>query len=167
MGITNGFARIDRNDYVTLVQKAASFEHHLATVRRNENTEYLDMDKAGWGLMIILDSGLFTEKEREAKNLYPHIIKILSSGEAPFENLDLGYGAPRIVNHSDLIASCSEFENLDFEAILERAIDDDVCEMLMVEVDEREFREYYWPYLLSLRDFVKSAISGNQIVVRF
>ncbi|MEM7456388.1 MAG: hypothetical protein AAF456_18730 [Planctomycetota bacterium] len=73
--------------------------------------------------------------------------KVLSGGETIFPDLDLGYGPAQIVDESAMKNSIPEFEALDFETMLGFATNEMVGELLMIEINEEEFRQYHWAYL--------------------
>ena len=167
MGVTNGFAKLESALFDELVKNQSTFENHLIAMRENEEPDYLEMDKAGWSFVFMLDSGMANLEANENNSQHPHILRVLTSGKPPFSDLNLGCGPPTVIDDSDISASVAEFESLKFDEVLELAMNEGVAELLMVDLDENEFSQYYWPYITSLSEFIKTAADEGKRVIRF
>lgn len=96
--------------------------------------------------LFMLDPGLL-DPASSGQLPFPSVAKVLSGGETIFPDLDLGYGPAQIVDESAMKNSIPEFEALDFETMLGFATNEMVGELLMIEINEEEFRQYHWAYL--------------------
>lgn len=64
-------------------------------------------------------------------------------------------------------ASVDDFRRLDYDLCFAMASTDLMSEDLLVEIDDEMFREYHWPYLQSLGQFIKEAVERDMVVLRY
>jgi hypothetical protein len=164
MGVTNGFLRLTRQEFSSLESDQSAFERRC---RQYNDPDYLDMDKAGYELLFILNPSILDRNNPGASTPVPAISQVLGGGDVVHQSLDLGYGPAKRISDSSMRASSIEFEHLGFDQCYKMATTDLMSEVLMVETDEATFRQYHWPYLQSLGRFIKEAVERDMVVLRY
>ena len=164
MGVTNGFLRLSRGESSLLEKDASAFEQRC---RQYDHPDYLDMDKAGYELLFILDPSTVDLDNPEAESPFPEIAKVLSNGTVLHKNIDLGYGPAQRIPDEAMRASLNEFECLDYNQCYAMASTVLMSELLMIVMDEDMFRDYHWAYLQSLGQFIKDAVERDMVVLRY
>jgi len=164
MGVTNGFLRVPRDEFSSLEKDASAFERRC---RAYDHPDYLDMDKAGYELLFFLDPSTVDLDNLDAESPVPSIAKVLGGGTVLHKDIDLGYGPAQRVSDDAMRASRDEFERLDYDQCYAMASTELMSEVLLVEIDEEMFREYHWPYLQPLGQFVKEAVDRDMVVLRY
>ncbi len=164
MGVTNGFLRLSREEFSSLETNASAFEQRC---RQYDHPDYLDMDKAGYELLFFLDPSTVEFDNPDATSPVPAIAHVLGGGTIVHKDVDLGYGPAKRLSHDSMQASLNEFEHLDYDQCYAMASTDLMTEVLLVEMDEATFRDYHWPYLQSLRKFIKEAVGRDMVVLRY
>ena len=161
MSTTNGFLALSQQEFGVLKADAEAFERRARA--RDESAGYLDMDKAGEELFMLLTPMMAGEPERP----YQHIAALLAGGDEIFPDLDLGNGPANVVERSKLEQAMADFNNLEFETIYALTDDELFVEIIGIDPSEDEFREYHWTYLQSLHKFVRDAIDHDLVVLRY
>jgi hypothetical protein len=164
MGVTNGSLRLSRSDLSELRADAKAFEQRC---RDYESPDYLEMDKAGYELLYILDPASVAYDNPDATSSVPAIADVLGGGTIIHQEVDLGYGPAKIVSDESMKSSRDEFSHLDFNECLARAASDKMSEVLMCELDEVVFREYHWEYLQTLAKFIQEAVELDMAALRY
>lgn len=165
MGVTNGFRKLTAARLAELQADAGEFE---ATCRSYRDSDYLDMDKAGYELLFILDPAIVEYDNPEAKSDYPAIADVLKGGTPIHPQIDLGYGCAMLVAEDSLRGSLPEFASLTQAQLIEMAIANELLpEVLMFDVEESMIADYHWPYLQSLAAFVREALEQDMAVLRY
>jgi hypothetical protein len=165
MSATNGFLRLTPNALAELRDDAAAFELRC---RDYAQPDYLEMDKAGYELLFILDPASIEYDNPDADTPYPAVSAVLSRGETIHEQLDLGYGPARIVSAQTVSDALREIEGMTLEYMTSTALKSQLLpDVLMCELDSDMIKNYHWPYLQSLREFLSVAIQNGMIVLRY
>lgn len=164
MGVTNGFLRLSRNEFTLLERDGAALEQRC---RQYDHPDYLDMDKAGYELLFILDPSIVDLENPEAESPVPAIAAVLGGGDVVHEAIDLGYGPARRISDDAMKASLDEFKTLDRDQCYAMASTELMSEVLLVEMNEEMFLEYHWKYLQSLEEFIKEAVDRDMVVLRY
>lgn len=164
LSVTNGFLRISDNEFSKLEKDAHAFEERC---RQYGHSDYLDMDKAGYELLCFLNPSIVDFENPNAVSPVPAIAQVLGGGTVVHKHVDFGYGPAHRVTEDAMRESLDEFQQLDYDQCYAMATTDLMSEVLMVEVDEAMFREYYWSYLKSLETFIKEAVERNMVVLRY
>ncbi len=164
MGVTNGFLRLSRDEFSSLEKDASVFEQRC---RQYDHPDYLDMDKAGYELLFIMDPSIVDLDNPEGESPVPAIAQVLGGGTVLHKNIDLGYGPAQRVADEAMRASLDEFACLDYKQCYAMASTGMMSEVLLVEMDEDMFREYHWAYLQSLGRFIKEAVEREMVVLRY
>lgn len=166
MGVTNGFLRMPRAAWERLSTDRGAFARTIET--SYSSPDYLDMDKAGFELALLLDPSLVDPDFATSwKNPFPHITGLLAGGADVFPEFDVGYGPAALLDDADLRGSLAEFPRLDFESLAARLKNDIIAELLPGDLTHEELREYHWNYLQTLGDFVRNAVSRDCVVLRY
>lgn len=156
MSVTNGFLRLTPEALAKLKADANAFE---SACRNYDDPNYLDMDKAGYELLFILDPASVEYDNPDAERPFPAIADLLSGGAFIHEHIDLGYGPAKIVSDESLHNSISEMAALTRDQVIAMAMANEILpDVLMYDVDELTIQEYHWPYLQSLASFVRAAV---------
>ena len=87
MGVTNGFLRLSREEFSSLQDDPVAFERRC---RDHENPDYIDMDKAGYELLFILDPSMFQFDDPDVVSSVPAVATVLGGGDAVHAQIDLG-----------------------------------------------------------------------------
>ena len=164
MGVTNGFLRLSRDEFSAVEHDPTAFEDRCI---QDDTADYLDMDKAGYELLFILNPAVIDPESESAASPVPAIAQVLGGGEPVFPDIDLGYGPAQRVSEDAMKSSLAEFEQLDYAECYALASADLLSEMMLVEMDEEMFREYHWAYLQSLGEFIKEAVDRDMVVLRY
>ncbi|QDU50895.1 DUF1877 family protein [Gimesia panareensis] len=165
MSVTNGFRQLSSETLSALKADASAFE---AVCRNYDDPSYLEMDKAGYELLFILDPASVEFDNPDAETPFPGITDVLSGGTTIHEKIDLGYGPAKIVCDESLHKSIQEIDALTLEQFTEMAMGNEILpEVLMCELDESIIQDYHWPYLQSLAAFLREAIDQDLAVIRY
>lgn len=165
MGVTNGFRKLTPARLAELQADAGEFE---ATCRSYRDADYLEMDKAGYELLFILDPAVVEYDNPAAKSDYPSIADVLKGGTPIHPQVDLGYGCAMLVAENSLREALPEFASLTQAQLIEMAVANELLsEMLMCDVDESMIADYHWPYLQSLAAFLQEALQQDMAVLRY
>lgn len=165
MSVTNGFLRLPREELANLRQDSVAFEHRC---RDYDHPDFLDMDKAGYELLFILDPATIEYDNPNAETPFPAITSLLSKGEAIHEAVDLGYGPAMVVPNETLNAALKELEALSLDELTAMALGSELLpEVLMYELDAETIAEYHWPYVQALTQFLTEATQRNLTVLRY
>jgi hypothetical protein len=164
MGVTNGFLRLSPKDLEKLRRDPAAFEERC---RDYDQPDYLDMDKAGWELVFVLDPEIESD-DADAPSPYPALAAVLCGGEIIHADIDLGYGPAQLVANDSIAAAVQEFTTLSKEKLISMALENELLgDILMCDVDEETIGEYHWPYLRSLVKFLAEAQQKGMVVLRY
>ena len=165
MGVTNGFLRLTPEALAEFKADASAFE---SACRNYDDPNYLDMNKAGYELLFILDPASVEYDNPNAKTPFPAITDVLSGGAVLHEQINLGYGPAKIVSHESLRNAIPEMDALTQNQVIEMALANEILpDVLMCDVDEPTIQEYHWPYLQSLASFVREAVEQGMVVIQY
>ncbi len=164
MGVTNGFLRLSQDEFSTLSQDADAFVKRCTVY---DHPDYLDMDKAGFELLLMLDPVISNPDNPDVINLLPGITATLGSGTVIHEDHDMGYGPAHRIDDTALKNALAEFEKLTSDECFAMASAEIVAELLSIDLDEESFLEYHWHYLQLLREFIAEAVARNMVVLRY
>ena len=164
MGVTNGFLRLSRTELARLERDAGAFEQRCRNYR---NSDYLDMDKAGYELLFILNPAIVDLENPDSVSPFPAIANVLGGGTILHKDIDLGYGPAQRIADESLRASLDEFKQIRYDDCFAMASTELMSEILMVQMDDETFREYHWAYLQSLGRFVAEAVERDMAVLRY
>ena len=165
MSVTNGFLRVTTEELADLREDAAAFESRC---RDYNQTDYLDMDKAGYELLFILDPASIEFDNPDAATPYPAITSVLGGGETIHKEVDLGYGPAKIVDRAAVTGALDEISTLSLDEVTSVALGSELLpEVLMCDLDAEIIKEYHWPYLQSLADFLREATHRKMEVLRY
>ncbi len=165
MGVTNGFLRLTSETFAELRDDAAAFERRC---RDYDQPDYLDMDKAGWELLFVLNPASIEYDKPNAETPYPGIAAVLGGGETVHEDSNLGYGPAQLVAEQAISTALTEITEITLEHMTTVALESELLpEVLMCDVDTDMIKEYHWPYLQSLREFLTEAQQRNMAVLRY
>jgi hypothetical protein len=121
VGVANGFLKLERDEFQQLQNDQKAFAERAQAY--DETNGYLDMDKAGYELLFMIDPSI-ADPTSSGQSPYPNVAAVLGGGQTIFPDLDLGYGPAQIIDEAALKQSIQEFENLDFDTMLGLATDD-------------------------------------------
>ena len=165
MSVTNGFLRLSSDSLADLRDDAVAFESRC---RDYDQPGYLDMDKAGYELLFILDPASIEFDNPEAKTPYPAISAVLGGGETIHEQVDLGYGPAKLVDDQAVMDAINEINGITLEQITSTALENELLpDVLMCDLDAEMIREYHWPYLQSLKQFLSEVRTDGMVVLRY
>ena len=165
MSVTNGFLRLSPDTFAELENDVAAFEIRC---RDYQQSDYLDMDKAGFELLFILDPASVEYDNPDAQTPYPAVSAALSAGDPIHEELDLGYGPAMQIASQTITDALSELEAITLKQVTSTALKSELLpEVLMCDLDADMIKEYYWPYLQSLREFLTYAQQSGMSVLRY
>lgn len=165
MSVTNGYLRLTADDLAQLRKNAAEFE---ARCRDDRQGDYLDMDKAGYELLFILDPASIDFDNPDADSPYPALAEVLGGGEAIHEDVDLGYGPARIVSDQAVTDALRELDGITLTQMTSMALESELLpDVLMCDVDAATIKQYHWPYLQSLAEFLREAKQRDMAVLRY
>ena len=164
MGVTNGFLRLSRDEYLTLENDASAFEQRC---REYGSADYLDMDKAGYELLFMFSPPAVDLDDAKAESHLPAITELLSAGTVLHHQIDFGYGPAQRLSEDTMQSSLEEFQTLDYDQCYAMASTDLMSEWLMIELEEDMFREYHCSYLQSLGQFIEEAVERKMVVLRY
>jgi hypothetical protein len=162
MGVTNGFLRLSRDELSAFESDSTAFERRC---RDYQHPDYLDMDKAGYELLFILNPAFLDPDHPESKS--PAIADLLGGGTIVHRDLDLGYGPARILSDSSMRSSLDEFKSLDFADCYAMASTEFMSQVLLCEMNEEAFRQYHWSYLQTLAGFVAETVLRDMALLRY
>ena len=165
MSVTSGFLRLTLDSLKELTNDAGAFE---TACRNYDDPNYLDMDRAGYELLFILDPASVEFDNPDAATPYPAIRDVLSGGQAVHERIDLGCGPAKVISTETLAEAIPELESLTADQITEIALANEILpEVLMCEIDESMIREYHCGYFDSLRTFIRESLDSNMVLLRY
>ncbi len=164
MSVTKGFLRISEAELAALEQDPDAFEQRC---EYDSGPDYLDMDKSGIELLLILDPSALQYDNPDAKQPYPGISNLLGGGVAVHPEIDMGYGPAMKISKAMIEDFLNEFVGLDFDECLKMATDEMLAEVMLCEIDESMFRDYHWSYLQSLGQFVADTRVAGGVLLRY
>lgn len=165
MSVTNGFLRLTPNTLAELRDDAAAFELRC---RDYAQPDYLDMDKAGYELLFILDPASIEYDNPDAETPYPAVSAVLRGGETIHEQVDLGYGPARIVSAQTVSGALREIEGMTLEQMTSTALENQLLpDVLMCDLDADLIKDYHLSYLQSLKEFLFVASQNGMVVLRY
>ena len=165
MSVTNGMLRIAAHELERLRNDGSAFETRC---RNYDHPDYLDLDKAGYELLFILDPSTIEYDNPDAATPYPGIAAVLGGGEVIHPDVDLGTGPARLVAAEAIATALAELEQITLDDVASLALQSELLpEVLMCEVDRATLEEYHWPYLQSLCEFLADASAEEMAVLRY
>lgn len=165
MSVTNGFLRLPTDTLAALRDDAAAFESRC---RDYDQPDYLDMDKAGYELLFILDPASIDYENPEAESPYPAVSAVLGGGETIHESIDLGYGPAKLVADQAISDALNEIKDITLEKMTSVALESELLpEVLMCDLDADMIKDYHWSYLQSLTQFLVEAKNNDMAVLRY
>lgn len=165
MSVTNGFLRLLPGQLAALLTDAVAFESRC---RDYTHTDYLDMDKAGYELLFILDPSSIEYDNPNAEKPFPAISAVLSGGETVHQGVDLGYSPAKLIDEHAISDAVSEISGLTLQEVTSTALESELLpEVLMCDLDAELIEEYHWPHLQGLAAFLREAQKNGMAVLRY